>query len=61
MRGAVVEPRPLAPLAGMITTTLPASRLVDSESRSNPEVVGSIPTEVKRFFLYFVWFPDSLY
>ena len=30
-------------------------------SRSNPEVVGSIPTEVKRFFLYLVWFPDSLY
>ena len=29
--------------------------------RSNPEVVGSIPTEVKRFFLYLVWFPDSLY
>ena len=25
------------------------------------EVVGSIPTEVKRFFLYLVWFPDSLY
>ena len=21
----------------------------------------SIPTEVKRFFLYLVWFPDSLY
>ena len=29
--------------------------------RSNPEVVGSIPTEVKRFFLYLVWSPDSLY
>ena len=28
--------------------------------RSNPEVVGSIPTEFKRFFLYLVWFPDSL-
>ena len=28
--------------------------------RSNPEVVGSIPTEVKRFFLCLVWFPDSL-
>ena len=25
------------------------------------KVVGSIPTEVKRFFLYLVWFPDSLY
>ena len=32
-----------------------------SNGRSNPEVVGSIPTEVKRFFLYLVWFPDSLY
>ena len=30
-----------------------------SPSKSNPEVVGSIPTEVKRFFLYLVWFPDS--
>ena len=30
-------------------------------SVTNPEVVGSIPTEVKRFFLYLVWFPDSLY
>ena len=27
---------------------------------TNPEVVGSIPTEVKRFFLYLAWFPDSL-
>ena len=25
--------------------------------RSNPEVEGSIPTEVKRFFLYLVLFP----
>ena len=25
-----------------------------SNGRSNPEVVGSIPTEVKRFFLYLV-------
>jgi len=32
-----------------------------SNGRSIPEVVGSIPTEVKRFFLYLVWFPDSLY
>ena len=32
-----------------------------SSGRSNPEVVGSIPTEVKRIFLYLVWFPDSLY
>ena len=29
--------------------------------RSNPEVVGSISTEVKRFFLCLVWFPVSLY
>ena len=28
---------------------------------SNPEVVGSIPNEVKRFFLCLVWFPVSLY
>ena len=33
----------------------------DRNGRSNPEVVGSIPTEVKRFFLYLVWLPDSLY
>ena len=32
-----------------------------SDSRSIPEVVGSIPTEVKRFFLCLVWFPVSLY
>jgi len=32
-----------------------------SNGRSNPELVGSIPTEVKRFFLYLVWLPDSLY
>ena len=33
-----------------------------SNGRSNMEVVGSIPTEVKRiFFLYLVCFPDSLY
>ena len=32
-----------------------------SNRRSNPEVVGSIPTEVKIFFLYLVWFLDSLY
>ena len=33
----------------------------NTNGRSDPEVVGSIPTEVKRFFLYLVWFPDSLY
>ena len=27
----------------------------------SPEVVDSIPTEIKRFFLYLVWFPDSPY
>ena len=32
-----------------------------SGQTSNPEVVGSIPTEVERIFLYLVWFPDSLY
>ena len=24
-------------------------------------LLGSIPTEVKRFFLYLLWFPESLY
>ena len=43
------------------TVTLP------TELRGRTERVGddkggeSIPTEVKRFFLYLVWFPDSLY
>ena len=32
-----------------------------SNGRSNPEVMGSIPTDVKRFFIYLMWFPDSLY
>ena len=32
-----------------------------SNGRSNPEVVGSIPTKVIRFFLCLVWFPDSLH
>ena len=32
-----------------------------SSGRSNPEVVGSIPTEVfKVFSFYLVWFPDYL-
>ena len=34
---------------------------IRSTGRSNPEVVGSIPTEVKDFFLYLVWLPNSLY
>ena len=33
----------------------------ETVTRSNPEVVGSFPTEVKIFFLYLVWLPDSLY
>ena len=33
----------------------------DLRNRSIPEVVGLIPTEVKRFFLCLVWFPVSLY
>ena len=38
----------------------PASKLSrQSNGRSNPEAVGSIPTEVKRLFLYLVWLPDS--
>ena len=32
-----------------------------SNGRSNPEVVGSFPPRSKGFFLYLVWFPDSLY
>ena len=32
-----------------------------SNGRSNPEVVGSIPTGDKRFFLCLVWFPVSHY
>ena len=32
-----------------------------AQSAEYPEVVGSIPIEVKIFFLYLVWFPDSLY
>ena len=39
------------------TVTLP------TELRGRTEKVGDdrIPTEVKRFFLYLVWLPDSLY
>ena len=44
---------------GIEPTTSGRSR--QSNGRSNPEVVGSIPTEVKRFFLYLVWCPDSPY
>ena len=25
------------------------------------DILGLLPTEVKRFFLYLVWLPDSLY
>ena len=32
-----------------------------TNARFNPEVVGSIPTEVKIIFLCLVWFPVSLY
>ena len=35
--------------------------MIFSENSPLLGVVGSIPTEVKRFFLYLVWFPDSLY
>ena len=45
--------------SGTRELTLKLSR--QSDGRSNPEVVGSIPTEVKRFFLCLVWFPVSLY
>ena len=30
-------------------------------NRGEEKVRVHIPTEVKRFFLYLVWFPDSLY
>ena len=36
------------------------SRCTHAALRDNLNI-GSIPTEVKRFFLYLVWFPDSLY
>ena len=41
---AGVEPRPLAPLAGMITTTLPASRLLKPENCKT----------IKRYPYYFI-------
>ena len=44
MKGAGVEPRPLAPLAGMITTTLPASRLLKPENCKT----------IKRYPYYFI-------
>ena len=40
---------------------LGGNRTHDLRIRSTITLVGSIPTEVKRFFLYLVWFPDSLY
>ena len=40
---------------------MPMKESRQSKGRSDPEVVGSIPTEVKRIFLYLVWFPDFLY
>ena len=44
IKGAGVEPCPLAPLAGMITTTLPASRLVIPENCKT----------IKRYPYYFI-------
>ena len=44
MKGAGVEPRPPAPLAGMITTTLPANRLAKSENCKT----------IKRYPYYFI-------
>ena len=35
--------------------------LTELQGRTEKVPDCSIPTEVKRFFLYFVWFPDSLY
>ena len=44
MKGAGVEPRPLAPLAGMTTTTLPARRLLEPENCKT----------IKRYPYYFI-------
>ena len=33
----------------------------EKEAKGNSEMAYSVPTEVKRFFLYLMWFPDSLY
>ena len=43
-QGAGVEPRPTAPPAGMITTTLPASRLLKPENFKR----------IKRYPYYFI-------
>ena len=40
---------------------LPRWESTELRGRTDPEVVGSIPTEVKRVFLYLLWFPDRLY
>ena len=44
MKGAGVEPHPLAPPAGMITTTLPVSRLLEPENFKT----------IKRYPYYFI-------
>ena len=44
MQGATVEPPPLAPLAGMITTRLPASSLLKAENFKT----------IKRYHYYFI-------
>ena len=44
MKGAGVEPRPLAPLASMISTTLPARLLLNSENCKT----------IKRYPYYFI-------
>lgn len=40
----------------------PSNLVAQSEGNggSDSKVLGSIPKKVKRFFLYLVWFPDSL-
>ena len=44
MEGAGIERSPLAPLAGMITTTLPAKRLLEPENCKT----------IKRYPYYFI-------
>ena len=44
MEGAGIEPRPLAPLADMITTTLPANQLLEPENCKT----------IKRYPYYFI-------
>ena len=60
------NPLGVCPSKGNQGTTRDKEKIFDLSGHrprweSNPEVLGLIPTEVKRFFLYLVWFPESLY